>query len=84
MVGYFAGLGYDCPTHFNPADFLFMSVLHASECLALGPDALHPHMSASSLPWPQASMSVHAMQTYVDGASKRTCVHICNAALHCS
>ncbi|KAJ9505495.1 hypothetical protein QJQ45_028204, partial [Haematococcus lacustris] len=28
MVPYFGALGYHCPTHFNPADYLFMEVLH--------------------------------------------------------
>lgn len=28
FVNYFANLGYDCPTYTNPADYLFMSILH--------------------------------------------------------
>ncbi|KAL6757501.1 ABC-2 type transporter-domain-containing protein [Haematococcus lacustris] len=31
MVPYFGALGYHCPTHFNPADYLFMEVLHQGE-----------------------------------------------------
>jgi len=30
-VDYFAGLGYPCPRYTNPADFIFMDVLHAGQ-----------------------------------------------------
>lgn len=40
VVKYFAGIGFECPVYTNPADFIFMSILH---------DDNSPHQTKSTL-----------------------------------
>lgn len=44
VIGYFTQLGFDFPKYSNPADFLFMNVLHESD-----PTTLKEHWHASGL-----------------------------------
>lgn len=52
MVPYFARLGYQCPQHFNPADFLFMEILHAGMWLCTCTGQLpFSHPQAEVIAW---------------------------------